>query len=146
MEELAAQIFSYNIHSGMRRQSSGLVMASNQTSGTGVLFSAKCNGMVQIPDFRRAHHYKISKKRFLGCQHQKSLFTRFYRFGWRPLVRQCVSTENTLKPKLVKRRPSKHCLSVKRTLTRAFKTNKKKKFMNRVENRSPATSAVCWLV
>ena len=38
----------------MRRQSSSLVMATNQTSGIGVLFTSKYNGMVQMPDFQRA--------------------------------------------------------------------------------------------
>ena len=59
----------------MRRQSWALVMASNQNSGKGVLFSAESNGMVQIPDFRWAHHYNISKTLFSGCVHQKCLFT-----------------------------------------------------------------------
>ena len=45
-------------HCGMRRQSSASGLASNQNSGKGVLFSAESNGMVQIPDFRQAHHYK----------------------------------------------------------------------------------------
>ena len=59
----------------MRRQSSTFVMAANHYSGKGVLFGPESNAMVQIPDFRRAHHYKISKNLFPGCQHQKSLFT-----------------------------------------------------------------------
>ena len=33
-------------------------MASNQNSGIWVLFSAESNGIVQIPDFRQAYHYK----------------------------------------------------------------------------------------
>ena len=33
-------------------------MASNQNSGIRVLFSAESNGIVQIPDFRQAYHYK----------------------------------------------------------------------------------------
>ena len=50
-------------------------MASNQNLGNGVLFSAEFNGMVQIPVFRQAHHYKFSKNHFSGCQDQKFLFT-----------------------------------------------------------------------
>ena len=60
----------------MRRQSSCLVMAANQNSGIDVFFGAEFNFRVQIPNFRRAHHYKISKNHFSGSQHQKSLFTR----------------------------------------------------------------------
>ena len=60
----------------MRRQSSCLVMAANQNSGIDVVFGAEFNFWVQIPNFRRAHHYKISKDLFSGSQHQKSLFTR----------------------------------------------------------------------
>ena len=53
-----------------------LVMATNQNSGIDVFFGAEFNFRVQIPDFRRAHHYKISKNLFSGSQHQKSLLTR----------------------------------------------------------------------
>ena len=47
-------------------------MASNQNLGNGVLFSAEFNGMVQIPVFRQAHHYKFSKNHFSGCVKTKS--------------------------------------------------------------------------
>ena len=53
-----------------------LVMAVNQNSGIDVFFGAEFKFRVQIPDFRRAHHYKVSKNLFSGCQHQKGLFTR----------------------------------------------------------------------
>ena len=53
-----------------------LVMAANQNSGIDVVFGAEFNFWVQIPDFRRAHHYKVSKNLFSGYQHQKGLFTR----------------------------------------------------------------------
>ena len=53
-----------------------LVMAANQNSGIDVFFGAEFNFRVQIPVFRRAHHYKVSKNLFSGCQHQKGLFTR----------------------------------------------------------------------
>ena len=52
-----------------------MVMATNQNSGIDVFFGAEFNFRVQIPDFRRAHHYKISKNLFSGSQHQKGLFT-----------------------------------------------------------------------
>ena len=52
-----------------------LVMATNQNSGIDVFFGAEFNFRVQIPDFRRAHHYKISKNHFSSSQHQKFLFT-----------------------------------------------------------------------
>ena len=63
-------------HCRMRRQSLCLVMAVNQNSGIDVFFGAEFNFRVQIPDFQRAHHYKVSKNHFSGCQHQKGLFTR----------------------------------------------------------------------
>ena len=53
-----------------------LVMATNQNSGIDVSFGAEFDFRVQIPDFRRAHHYKVSKNLFSGYQHQKGLFTR----------------------------------------------------------------------
>ena len=53
-----------NMHCGMRRQSSCLFMAINQNSGIDVFFGANFNFWVQIPVFRRAHHYKISKNLF----------------------------------------------------------------------------------
>ena len=59
----------------MRRQSLCLVMAANQNSGIDVFFGAEFNFWVEIPVFRRAHHYKISKNLFSGCQHQNLLFT-----------------------------------------------------------------------
>ena len=42
----------------MRGSSWRFLLASNQNSGIWVLFSAESNGIVQIPDFRQAHHYK----------------------------------------------------------------------------------------
>ena len=59
----------------MRSQSLCLLSASNQDSGIDVIFGAEFNFRVQIPDFRRAHHYKVSKNLFTGSQHQKVLFT-----------------------------------------------------------------------
>ena len=59
-------------------------MATNQNSGIGVFFDAKFNFRVQIPDFRQAHHYKITKNHFSGCQDQKFLFTGS---SWRRLKR-----------------------------------------------------------
>ena len=56
--------FQSLIHCRMRRQSLCLVMATNQNSGIDVFFGAEFNFRVQIPDFRRAHHYKISKNLF----------------------------------------------------------------------------------
>ena len=56
-------------HCRMRRQSLCLVMAVNQNSGIDVFFGAEFKFRVQIPDFRRAHHYKISKNLFSGSQH-----------------------------------------------------------------------------
>ena len=53
-----------------------MVMATNQNSHIDVIFGAEFNFRVQIPDFRRALHYKLSKNHFPGCQHQKILFTR----------------------------------------------------------------------
>ena len=53
-----------------------LVMATNQNLGIDVFFGAEFNFGVQIPDFRQAHHYIVSKNLFSGCQHQKGLFTR----------------------------------------------------------------------
>ena len=52
-----------------------LVMAANQNLGIDVFFGAEFNFRVQIPNFCRAHHYKISKNLFSGYQHQKGLFT-----------------------------------------------------------------------
>ena len=69
------QFCKYIMHCGMRGKSSRLVMATNQNSGIGSLFSAESNFRVKIPDFRQAHHYKISKNHFSGSQHQKVLFT-----------------------------------------------------------------------
>ena len=53
-----------------------MVMAANQNSGIDVFFDAEFNFWVQIPNFCRAHHYKVSKNPFSSYQHQKGLFTR----------------------------------------------------------------------
>ena len=63
------------LHCRMRRQSSCFVMATNQNSDIGVFFNAEFNFWVQIPDFRWAHQYKITKNPFSGSQDQKFLFT-----------------------------------------------------------------------
>ena len=50
-------------------------MATNQNLAIDVFSYAEFNFRVQIPDFRRAHHYKFQKTFFSGSQHQKVLFT-----------------------------------------------------------------------
>ena len=92
--------FQSLIHCRMRRQSLCLVMATNQNSGIDVFFGAEFNFRVQIPDFRRAHHYKVSKNLLLGCQHQKGLFTRTglkvlrvsVKWTIRDVLKACVTT------------------------------------------------------
>ena len=141
----------------MRRQSWTLVTASNQTSGKGVLFSAESNGMVQIPDFRRAHHYKVSKNLLLGCQHQKGLFTRTglkvlrvsVKWTIRDVLKACVTTIL----RLFTCRTREHELAWGGLrLAGGFPTRARKDFRSapskqtkkysriRAENRSPATA------
>ena len=128
----------------MRRQSWALVMASNQNSGKGVLFIAESIGIVQIPDFRRAHHYKISKNLF---QAVSTKILCLLELSWGPpnlllvSVTQIILLMFTCQPSwggvsvtrtillMFTCRPCPECAAEKRfptRPTRAFKTNQKK--------------------
>ena len=51
-------------------------MATNQNSGIDVFFGTEFNFRVQLPDFRRAHHYKFQKTFFQAVSTENLLFTR----------------------------------------------------------------------
>ena len=61
----------------MRGSSWWFLMASNQNSGIWVLFSAEFNGIVQIPDFRQAHHYKTTIFGFWEILYKYILYLAF---------------------------------------------------------------------
>ena len=68
---------AHQLHCGMRGQSSCLVMATNQNLGIRVLFSPEFNGIVQIPVFRQAQHYKIIIFSFWTILHNYVYFLAF---------------------------------------------------------------------
>ena len=61
----------------MRGSSWWFLMASNQNLGFWVLFSAESNGIVQIPDFRQAYHYKTKIFGFWAFLYKYVLFLAF---------------------------------------------------------------------
>ena len=110
----------------MRRQSWCLVMAANQNSGIDVFFGAEFNFRVQIPNFWQAHHYKVSKNHFSGCQHQKVLFTR----AWlRYVLKACFTCTHRLRLGCVvytsKQEQDCQNAGLQNIARHAFKTNKK---------------------
>ena len=65
------------LHCRMRGSSWRFLLASNQNSGIWVLFSAESNGIVQIPDFRQAYHYKTKIFGFWAFLYKYVLFVAF---------------------------------------------------------------------
>ena len=70
-------ICPWHSHCRMRSSSWWFLLASNQNSGIRVLFSAEFNGIVQIPNFRQAHHYKTTIFGFWAISYKYILLLAF---------------------------------------------------------------------